>query len=316
MNELPHTEVSTSFMPTTTQLRERACAICGTSAEQRWMEPRVDFSALDDFAFASRKLPEYMHFALALCSNCDLVFADQVPDSDWFKACYREANFDAVNESRYAAKTYGLALQRIVPMFTNMRSALDIGAGDGSFVAELIKAGFDQVIGVEPSIEPVSRALPSVKHLLRNDFFKPEDFQENSFDLITCFQTLEHLEDPLALCKSAHALLKSGGILLTVAHNFRAPLARLLGERSPIYDIEHLQLFSPQSLSRLYMRAGFSHVEVQSLRNAYPLHYWLKLLPLPKSAKRVLLAQLKTHRLGQWLIAAKVGNMIAVGIKR
>lgn len=296
-------------------LRSRTCAICGSASDHRWMPSRVDLDALDGFAFASRKLPEYMHFALALCRNCDLVFADAVPDSDWFQASYRDADFDAVSESHFAARTYGIELARVLPRLKQKGTALDIGAGDGAFLAELVNAGFNEVIGMEPSIEPVARALPAVKHLLRNDFFRPGDFAPESFDLITCFQTLEHLEDPRELSDAAFTLLRPGGMLLTVTHNFRAPLARVLGQRSPIYDIEHLQLFSPRSLTRLYHQSGFSDIEVRSLRNAYPLSYWLKLMPLPKSIKKSLLAKAPKYKIGRAIIAANVGNIVAVGIK-
>src|SRR5450830_602837 len=85
---------------------ERGCAICGVKAHQSWMKAEVDFAALDGFAFASRKLPEYMHFDLALCPECDLVFANAVPDTAWFQSSYRDAQFDAENESKYAAQTY------------------------------------------------------------------------------------------------------------------------------------------------------------------------------------------------------------------
>lgn len=280
------------------------------------MESRVNLDALDGFAFASRKLPEYMHFALALCRNCDLVFADSVPQSDWFQASYREADFDAVSESHFAARTYGFELARVLPRLKQKRDALDIGAGDGAFLSELVSVGFSEVIGIEPSIEPVTRALPSVKHLIRNDFFRPDDFAPESFDLITCFQTLEHLEDPRALSDAAFKLLRPGGMLLTVTHNFRAPLARLLGQRSPIYDIEHLQLFSPCSLTRLYQQSGFTDIDVRSLRNAYPLSYWLKLMPLPNGIKHSLLAKIPKSKIGQLIVAARVGNIVAAGIKR
>src|SRR5450830_1453245 len=243
---------------------ERGCAICGVKAHQSWMKAEVDFAALDGFAFASRKLPEYMHFDLALCPECDLVFANAVPDTAWFQSSYRDAQFDAENESKYAAQTYA----------------------------------------------------NEVKKFLKNDFFRKEDFEETTFDLITCFQTLEHLDSPLELCNAVYDLLRPGGMFVTVVHDFRAPLARFLGKKSPIYDIEHLQLFSPKSMTSLYQKVGFSDVSVQSLRNAYPLSYWLRLMPLPKIIKYRLLSTITSSSFGNRLISAKVGNLLAVGIKR
>jgi SAM-dependent methyltransferase len=280
------------------------------------MPASVDLAALDDFAFASRKLPEYMHFSLALCEVCDLVFAESVPDSEWFKDSYRDAAFDAETESHYAANTYGVELRRVLPRLLQRQAALDIGAGDGAFLAQLLDSGFNQVIGIEPSVEPVNRASPAVKPMLRRVFFNPAEFEPASFDLITCFQTLEHLEDPLSLCQAAHQLLRPGGILLTAVHNFRAPLARILGKRSPIYDIEHLQLFSPQSMKLLYQKTDFTDIDVRSLSNAYPLTYWLKLMPMPVSIKRALLGKLSTSALGRTIVSARVGNLVAVGTKK
>jgi hypothetical protein len=89
-----------------------------------------------------------------------------------------------------------------------------------------------------------------------------------------------------------------------------------MGLRSPIFDIEHLQLFSPKSIRRTLERAGFSDVKVQPVVNRYPLHYWAKLAPVPMSIKAALLRKLKTARLGQTLLAAPVGNIAAIGYKR
>lgn len=301
--------------PSSLQFRSRTCAICGAISHRNWMPAHVDLANLNRFAFASRKIPEYMHFSLALCQQCDLVFAESVPETKWFQTCYRDADFDAVSESHYAATTYGRELARILPRMVEKHAALDIGAGDGAFLVELLNAGFDQVLGIEPSLEPINRALPAVKHLLRNEFFRAENFSPASFDLITCFQTLEHLEDPLTLCQSAYQLLRPGGILLTVTHNFRAPLARILGARSPIYDIEHLQLFSSHSLKRLQESAGFSNIEIRPLCNAYPLIYWMKLLPLPTLAKKMLLKWLATSSVGRFVIPVRVGNLVSIAIK-
>ena len=301
--------------PSLPLMRERRCAICSAKANKTWMKADVNFAALDGFAFASRKLPEYMHFDLALCEECDLVFANAVPEMAWFQDSYRDANFDAENESKYAALTYANALKEWLPLLPTRHSALDIGAGDGAFVEALQGLGFKHVIGVEPSKEPVQRATPATRALIRNDFFRAEDFEENTFDLVTCFQTLEHLEDPLSFVNDAKKLLRPGGILMTVAHDFRAPLARLLGARSPIYDIEHLQLFSAKSLDRLYQHAGFSAISVSSLRNAYPVNYWLRLLPLPLAIKGPLLRHTAKSMWGKKIVAAKVGNLVACGRK-
>ena len=280
------------------------------------MPEHVALNRLDGFAFASRKFPEYMHFRQVRCKNCDVVFASPVPDSSWVRSAYRDASFDAGSESACAAMSYGEVVKQILPSLPETHGALDIGAGDGAFLMELKALGFVHVMGVEPSVEPVRSAAPEIAPMIRNEFFSADNFQRESLDLVTCFQTLEHVEDPLELCRSVHGLLVRGGAFVTVAHDFRAPLARLFGRKSPIYDIEHLQLFSRTSLERLLSTAGFADVSVYGLCNAYPLHYWLRLAPLPSMVKQFLCRRARSSILGQRLIRAKVGNLIAIGYRR
>jgi hypothetical protein len=117
------------------------------------------------------------------------------------------------------------------------------------------------------------------------------------------------------LCEQAFDLLQEGGALFIVSHNRRALSARLLGLKSPIFDIEHLQLFSPRSLRYALERAGFDEVELHPVLNRYPLHYWLKLLPLPAPLKARALARLKGSKLGKLPVKIAAGNFAAVAFK-
>jgi len=96
-----------------------------------------------------------------------------------------------------------------------------------------------------------------------------------------------------------------------VVHDRRFWLNRVLGNRSPIMDIEHLQRFCPRSLTRLLRRAGYEGVEVRPVTNAYPLAYWVRLLPLPRPVKTLV-----QRVLGPWLkrmVRVSVGNLMGVG---
>ena len=84
----------------------------------------------------------------------------------------------------------------------------------------------------------------------------------------------------MQLCREALGLLRpDGGAFFVVCHNRRALSARAMGLKSPIFDVEHLQLFSPKSIRFALERAGFRWVDVRVLVNRYPLSYWLRLFP-------------------------------------
>jgi SAM-dependent methyltransferase len=294
----------------------RTCPICRTRGASRpFAAANVDPGRLGRSSFAARKSPEYMHWRLAECRACDLLYADPAPTPEALAGLYREAEFDSREEAGYASRTYASFLPRIARRLPDLEGAVDVGTGDGSFLRELLAAGFTAVAGVEPSEAPIAAAHPDVHPLIRHDVFRPGAFPEGSLSLVTCFQTIEHLDDPVGLCRDALSALKPGGALFLIGHNRRALSSRLLGRRSPIFDIEHLQLFSPRSLEGLLRGAGFERVEVRRVFNRYPLRYWVKLFPFPARVKAGLLAWLDRAWPGSLPLALPAGNLAAVGSK-
>jgi SAM-dependent methyltransferase len=297
------------------ELVNRACPACGSTSSKPFADANIDPEALNAFAFASRKLPEYMHYALVVCQACDLLYANPAPDQKSLEAAYHDAAFDASEEARDAGVTYGRFLRGICKRLPDRSGALDIGTGDGAFLEQLVSHGFSDVVGVEPSAAPVRAAKPELRRLIRHSPFRAADFTPSSLRLVTCFQTIEHVYDPLALARDSFALLKPGGAFFIVCHDRRALLARAMGLKSPIFDIEHLQLFSPESIKRLFERAGFSKVFVHTVVNSYPINYWARLFPFPPKLKPQALELLQKSGLGRLKLAAPVGNLAAIGYK-
>jgi SAM-dependent methyltransferase len=294
----------------------RTCPLCGrTDRLVLFREENLDLDHLTNAAFSSRKLPEYKHARLDKCQRCSLVFANPAPAQQALPELYRDASFEASKESRYAAQTYARYLGRnggLIPV-----PAIDIGAGDGAFLAELRRHGFQDLVGFEPSQAPVAVADPSVRDCIRVQFFEPADFPDNQAGLMTCFQTIEHVADPLSLTNSMHRILRPGGIAFLIAHNVDAMSAKILGGKSPIFDIEHLQLFNPKSAATLMRNSGFSEIKVFPIYNAYPLAYWLKLFPLSPGLKSRLLKLLNGSLswLGELTIPLPAGNLAIIARK-
>jgi SAM-dependent methyltransferase len=299
------------------EMIRRLCPICGNDERSRvFIEANYDLGRLGHFAFASRKTPEFMNFRLMECGRCDVVYADPAPPPGFFESSYVDAGFDASAESGFAARTYGRLVDRLVGGLPARGGALDVGTGDGAFLTELIRRGFQDVRGVEPSRAPAESAPPGVRERIVQRPFRPDEFDADSLRLFTCFQSLEHVTDPLDLVRGARRLLVDGGAALFVCHDRRAPLNRLLGRRSPIIDVEHLQLFSPKSAANLLAAAGFADVRAQRIVNRYPLRYWTRLVPAPAPIKRAMLSTLAATRLGGVPLSFPVGNLAVVGFKR
>jgi SAM-dependent methyltransferase len=296
-------------------LLERPCPICDAGAPGREYYPaRLDASRLNEFAFSSRKVPEFLHYRLVQCAGCDVLYANPAPAPDSLAAEYEQAAYDSDVEATFASKTYAHYLAtRILPKLGQKKGAIDIGTGNGSFLAELLDLGFSDVSGVEPSSAPIHAAPPRVRRLIRQGIFQASDFEPSSQSLVTCFQTVEHVPHPLALAKDMFGLLRSGGAAYFVSHDYRSLQAKVLRERSPILDIEHLQLFSAKSMANLLTRAGFKDVTVFPIANRYPLGYWLRLLPFGQ--KSGLAGAVKALGADAIPIPLRAGNLATFGIK-
>lgn len=293
----------------------RACPTCGsTGAVAPFVAAKIDTTALSGFSYASRKMPEFFSLRLVTCDACETIFAPEPPPEELLERAYQDAAFDTAAEAEAAAATYDCAISAVLPNPCE-GPALEIGCGTGALLPYLINRGFQPVIGVEPSLAAVQAAPAEVRPLIRTEPFKASSFEPATFAAIACFQTIEHLSDPSGFARDAFELLRPGGALLIVAHDPRYWLNRLLGRRSPIVDIEHLQLFSRRALQALLRRAGFVTGPSEALINRYALRYWLRLTPLPLTMRPRLIGAVDRAGLGGIMISFNVGNQLAVGIK-
>lgn len=288
----------------------RQCPICGLDSKHLHREENFSLSGLNEFSFASRKEPELFHLRLYLCENCDLIYANPALPQPMVEKEYENAAFDSGVEASYAARTYSSYL----PNKKTIKSALDIGCGGGEFLLELHKKGVEKVQGIEPSSQVIATADSRVKNFIKQGFFEKKNYREGDFDLISCFQTFEHVSDPLALSRDAYHLLENGGRFYVISHNFRGVVNRILGAKSPIYDIEHLQLFSPKSLRKILELAGFKQIKIFPILNTYPLFYAVKLAPkIP--AKKQVIELIKKIKIGYIPMLLPIGNIAAIATK-
>jgi SAM-dependent methyltransferase len=295
---------------------DRACPLCGLDRDSApFAESNFRADLLDQFAFASRKMPEYLHTRLLNCASCDLVYSSPALKPEVLADCYRDADFDSGRESEFAARTYASLLKPLLPKLPKPLSVLDIGCGDGALLRKLLSAGFETVAGVEPSAAPLRMATPEIREKIRWGLFAPDDYPASSFSLITCFQVMEHVWNPLELCEGALRLLKPGGALAVIVHDRRALSAKLLGKKSPIFDIEHLQLFSRLSGERLLRTGGFATASVSSIWNRYPLDYWLRLFPFPRGFKLRTIGLSRRLRFGNLPLSIPAGNLLLIGTR-
>ncbi len=296
-------------------LEERPCPVCNSRAQKLFAEECIDSSCIGDYTYASRKEPEFMCLRLVQCLDCSVIYAPVPPSREFLDASYAGAAYDSGEEAACAARSYAKSLARHLPRLQGRGLAVDVGAGNGALLPWLRKAGFAEVMGIEPSLAAIEAAEPDVRPMLHEGLFSASMLAGREPSLLCSFMTLEHMDDPGAFVHTAHAALEPDGMLAVVVHDWQAALNRLLGKRSPIIDVEHLQLFSMKSVHILLRRAGFVDISMENIRNRYPLRYWLRLTPLPGALKRGVAGLLNATGTARLQLSFPVGNILAVGLK-
>lgn len=286
------------------------CAICDTDAWDRALyAERLGADAASYERFSARRIPDGVHYRLVRCGKCGLVRSDPIlPDSELARL-YQGSRLTYAEESTYAGATYARYLRECLHLLQTRDRLLEIGCGNGFFLELALAFGFGEVHGVEPSREALQQAAPAVQCRIQNEVFREGLFPPNYFSLICAFQVFDHMTGPNAVLKTCRQILQPGGLVLFINHDAGAWTNRILGERSPIVDIEHIYLYDQRTMARIFRKNGFEVLRVFSIRNSYPLYYWCRMAPVPASLKRKLLPRLKQSRLGRMILTWRAGNL-------
>jgi SAM-dependent methyltransferase len=300
----------------TVELRNTRCAICGMEGNATELYPaKINPEVFTPAVFSARRLPDRLHYRLVKCRTCGLVRSDPVAPPELLAQLYHQSTLTYPEEVADLKRTYGRYLAKLDSYGGRKDALLEIGCGDGFFLEQALDQGYHSVRGIEPSRAAVRQAVPEVRGSIVCDLMRPGLFGPAEFDAICLFQVFDHVPDPGNLLDACFTVLRPGGLVLSLNHNVTAVSARLLGERSPIIDIEHTYLYSPITMRRIFAAHGFRIRKVGSVRNRYSLRYLFRLLPLPAGPKRAALDWLERHSIGGLRLWVPLGNLYLVAQK-
>jgi 2-polyprenyl-3-methyl-5-hydroxy-6-metoxy-1,4-benzoquinol methylase len=204
-------------------------------------------------------------FVIWQCQSCTLRFTQDVPDESSIGPYYQSQDYIShsntskglLNKLYQAVRKFTLGQKSglVISRTTNHGRILDIGAGIGAFLNEMKGKGWD-IEGIEPDYG----ARQQAKNLFAIDLKPTPELQHiphNSFDAITLWHVLEHVEslqDYVALLKQ---LLKKNGKIFIAVPNYSSLDAHLYGNRWAAYDVpRHLYHFTPRSIEVLVQKHG------------------------------------------------------------
>jgi 2-polyprenyl-3-methyl-5-hydroxy-6-metoxy-1,4-benzoquinol methylase len=165
------------------------------------------------------------------------------------------------------------------------KSVLDIACGVGYAGPMFIHSGAVSYYGVDINEKLVGYAKDNfASELIGYSVGDICTFKINKqFDLISCFETIEHVKDYSAAIKNLHSLLKPGGLLLISSPNrpVTSPNCNILNDKPS--NKFHVQEFIPEELLALLNESGFSSDKnnlygQRQRKKVYKNRYWRKII--------------------------------------
>lgn len=223
-------------------------------------------------------------YDLYSCSVCGLIFVYPLPDpssvynQDYFSGAYSGfgyVNYDADKEPM--VPTFNKYLDLFSRYGKEKGSLFDIGAATGFFLKIAKSRGYG-VSGVEMSDHAAGEARKAGIDVSSGDLMSMS-IANNSFDVVTMLDVLEHMTEPFVELLESKRILKSGGLLVVNAPNGQSLLARILKTKwHLVLPPEHLFYFSPKNLSMFLEANGFETVYNGTLGKRFTFQYIFKML--------------------------------------
>ena len=218
-------------------------------------------------------------YRLFRCSGCEAGFVSPMPGRDEIERVYDAEYLGSSGEHGYGDTEAALRKQQarqsvsrrrlLTELGYSGRRAVELGCGRGWWLAALAK-DHERVVGIEPMVscrEEAARAVSSASILPDIDALDATE----RFDLLSCFDVLEHLADPVAVFGKLRAHLAPGGYVMIVVPCLDHWTARLRPDAwDQIKPPEHLVYFGRDNLRAFVEREGLEVLHVGSAWNRWP----------------------------------------------
>jgi SAM-dependent methyltransferase len=231
------------------------CPLCGHAGTREWLR------ASDHFHGRQEK------YILMRCPGCSLVWTNHPPAPEKMHLHYTDAYHNLIAAAGNDAQFRWGFRKDAVHRYKQAGALLDMGCSSGAFL-EFMRSGSWELYGIEMSADGAKEAeARSGAHVFVGNILDAR-FPPESFDVITCFDVLEHLYEPRRVMARVSEWLKPGGVFYVLVPNVESAEAHVFGSYWHGLELpRHLFHYSPTSLKLLAESVGLRELSLETRRN-------------------------------------------------
>jgi 2-polyprenyl-3-methyl-5-hydroxy-6-metoxy-1,4-benzoquinol methylase len=206
-------------------------------------------------------LKGYERHYLVKSKPLGFVFCSRIPTEIELQNHYgqynREEYYSPITRLRYAE-----LLDEFEP-YRETNKILDIGCGTGFFLEVAKEKGWE-VYGTEFTDSAVT-ICKSKGINMQQGRLNGTRYSEGMFDVITSFEVIEHINNPVEEVKYINRILRKGGIFYVTTPNFNALERFLLKDKYSVIEYpEHLSYYTSKTLNYLFTHNGFVKKKIKT----------------------------------------------------
>ena len=244
-----------------TERKMDACPLCGAQDGEEVQRQELALAGLGTTMIG-----------FGCCASCGHIYqVRRAPDSLLERHYAAYSNYTCFDPEAARTAPAGNLTKRLLTLAEARAPkgiAYEVGCATGYHLHHFRRAGWD-VGGCDPSAKAVAQA----KEIYGIEIDCGMDARalplRNDLSIVMFSHVLEHMTDPVAALKLAHAALKDDGVVLLEVPCATAPHLVAPGW----FTLEHLHYFSENSLTALLAAAGFAPLEFRIALKAelYPV---------------------------------------------
>lgn len=277
------------------------CPWCGSEKAQINLWLKDEFLSKEDFHICE-------------CLSCSLLYTMPRPNKEKIGEYYKSEEYYSHQENKkgFIPRLYESVKKvnlknkyKLATLGLNVGQMLDIGCGVGDFLHTAEEHGW-KCTGIEPSEDAKAIARTKTKAEIINSE-DMENIPDASFDLITMWHVLEHVDDLKWQIEQLHRLTKTKGRIVIAVPNYKSYDGQYYKEFWAAYDVpRHLSHFDRNVLTKIFKSKNLELVHTDKLIwDAYYISYMSEQykqhkFPLLRGTIRGCISNFKARRSKEW----------------